>query len=388
MSSTPVIIPPFRGGSGACAAYAEFRARVLGAAYRTRTPNDSLLGLLGFLLSKQQWADSKLVQRAELGAFVPIPHPGSCAASPAETYGDRLKTHAILMDWYRDEQGALMAFTKALLDALDEPTQRLLADDGGGTEILEKSLQEIMAVLDATYGTMASSDVDEYATQLKIPYIQGTDVLAFFSAKTELHRILALHDERYPEATKIRLARKALEAGGGPTYTAERAIFEENCRLADPPRKQTWAGYRDAMIAASKRIHETTTIGAAGFGANAVEGNNGHCNGRNGRNDTSPQDQHSAEFAAAVKAGVTAELRRRDDDQNRRDRGGGGGGSTRTRTRTRDLRYCYSHGWQYSHTSASCEKRRNGHDEKANTHVGAGPGANTKGAPTAKSGSN
>jgi hypothetical protein len=194
-STQTIIIKPFIGGKHASLNYREWIEMLQGVALRVPTPNESTLNLYGFIVSDEEWADSPLVKQRKLGAFAQIPHPGACDPEPEDTYGNRLKIQDILMRRHMDENNALLAFTTALLNALDEPSRRLLADAGGGTAILTKSIQEIMAILNATYAKMPSNELAYYAHQLTVPYIQGADVMAFFSNKTELHRILALHQE-------------------------------------------------------------------------------------------------------------------------------------------------------------------------------------------------
>jgi hypothetical protein len=331
------------------------------------------------MLTPKEWADHPLRRTKQLPVqFRALVDPGECDAAPADTFIERFKIHDILLKRFLDEECAVLKFTEALINSLDEASQRLIADPGGGSTILSRSLLEIVQILSSKYANVPRDRLGSVFEQLCVPFIQGTDVLGFLSALTERHRVLRINGEDVPEPQKIRLAKDALIAGGGQGFSAAYGNYEDQCRTTKDAQGYSasspmdWEGFSDAMIAASQRLPPNSTVGAAGYGAGAVKG------------PADPASHDPDAFAAAVHKEANKRVEQSKVDRARRGAGGGGGGG---KTNERPLQYCYSHGYQYSHTSHTCKNRwKSGHN---NNLAGKGHGAcdedaSTKGDPAGK----
>ncbi|KAJ1412680.1 hypothetical protein B484DRAFT_402240, partial [Ochromonadaceae sp. CCMP2298] len=268
--SLTINIKKFTGGPYAALEWTSWEEHIQEVAVRTPTPNNSGLNLLGAILTDVQWAACPLVIQRGLGPFVFVPHPGEIAELPADTFDARLKTNEILLRRYMLENNAILEFTTALIAALDETSRRHIADPGGGTAIMTRSLREIVAMLAAKHAHVPPTHIGIVYARLHEPYLGGP-IPPFFSKQTETHRILALAGEALADATKIRHAHKALTIGSGALYVHAKDMYEESCRTARDgagnlaPTPMTWPQYTEAIIAASERIHEQDTTGTAGF---------------------------------------------------------------------------------------------------------------------------
>jgi hypothetical protein len=315
--------------------------------------------------------------------FEPLDDPGDCPDLPADTYVDRFKINDVKLVRYQREEAAVLKFTEALVNALDPASQRLVADPGGGATILTRSLRDIVGILAAKYSRVPPAKLGKVFDKLRTPFPPGTDVLAYLAAQTETHRILAINLEDVAEPMKIRLALEALIAGGGQAFAHAYGTYEDSCRTArdaqgqPAPTRMDWEGFSDAMVAASQRLPESSTVGNAGFGG-AVSGpptdneTYGH---------TSIAHDQSPAFAAAVSKEVA---KRMEQSKGARERGrGGGAGAGPPRT---PLLYCFSHGYQHSHTSLTCRNPwKTEHDEHKNAKGhGCHPSASSKGDPAGK----
>jgi hypothetical protein len=357
-------IKRFIGGKTAALEFREWRDNVEENAYRQVIPNASGSGLLAFTMTDQQWAAHRTVRTRKLGAFHAIAHPGEVAEDPEDTYDVRLKRNDIFLGRYLAEQRALLEFTKAVVDSLDASSRRLLADPGGGTAVMSKNLQEIMATLEARYSRVPPSQIGHVASQLTTPYVPASDVLGFFAKHTEVHRILALSGEEMPEPFKIRTAKEALFTGSPKTFTTAHDMFEEDCRKTGAV--PTWLDYSDAMVAASLRSHEDITTGTAGFDAGfgaaaAQTGNQTFTGSMLYGNQTPSHNEPPAWFASAM----AAEYAKHNSD----DRGKGGakgGGGARVQTAPQPRVYCHTHGL-CAHTSKECKKQGPNHEVNATT---------------------
>jgi hypothetical protein len=281
MTAPTVIINKFVGGQHAALEWPAFFEHLQQVALNTFTPNPSGLHLLGTILSAAQWTAHTAVHAPNLvGPFALIPHPGvepPDAADPAvlvrdNTFYNRYKVNAAeLAKWERETQ-AVLAFRTALLASLDEPSRRLLADPGGGTAVISRTLPQMVERLARQYGHVAPSQIAVIAHQLDDIFVPGTDMLAFLAHHTEIHRILALSGEILQDGTKIRHAREAITKGAGPIYDVTIANVEERCRTANPPSRLTWDAFVDSLVAASLRLNTHATMGSSGYGAGAVKG--------------------------------------------------------------------------------------------------------------------
>ncbi|KAJ1418202.1 hypothetical protein B484DRAFT_400545 [Ochromonadaceae sp. CCMP2298] len=362
--SLTITLKKFVGGPYAALEWTPYLEHVQEVAVRTPTPNSSGLNLLGAVLTDAEWAACPLVIQRGLGPFEFIQHPGPVAEQPEDTYDARLKTNEILLRRYMLENNAVLEFTTAIIASLDETSRRHIADPGGGTAIMTRTLREIISMLTAKHAHVPPTHIGIVYARLHEPYLGGP-VPPFFATQTETHRILALAGEPLADATKIRHAHKALTTGSGTLYVHAKDMYEEGCRTARDgagnlaPIPMTWPQYTEAIIAASARIHEQDTTGTAGF-AGAVMGP---------PTDTELHGHTQTTLATAIAAAVSAELAKHLPARK------GGGAQARDRNPL-PRQYCWTHG-VCAHTGKECNAKGDGHIANATAKDKAG--GSTKG---------
>jgi hypothetical protein len=342
-----ISIKPFPGDQIHELAHAGFIESVKNAAILITTPHASGWNLLGFIATASEWALIPDLPADQI-PFVPFARPAEPAEEPADTYDGRFRTHGIKLDRFIKERTALGQLTTAFLAALDPISIAHISDHSGLTSTLTRPLREMVAILEAKFGTIPQTQLSAYVHKLDDPLPAGGDVRHLVAAHTEIHRVLAKNRNKIPNAAKIRHLREALHRSVGDHFEAAHGAYEERCRLADV--EMDWGPYTEALIAASHRFLEQATAGNAGYNANAAMG------------PTSATDPF---FAAAVAAAVTKEIARLKLKP------------SQTPPPPRTLQYCFTHGWQYSHTGTTCKNRCPKHNPKQ-TSPGTDDGSSTK----------
>ncbi|KAJ1396810.1 hypothetical protein B484DRAFT_407211 [Ochromonadaceae sp. CCMP2298] len=235
---------------------------------------------------------------------------------PVATYNARRQTHRDEVKDYLYEQSELNKLTDKVFASLDETTADHIAD-AGGLGMTECSLAHVMQIMRTENGRLSYKQIGDISDTLKTPFNPESGM------DDKAHAILRNNNAEVNDFNKILLFRRGLQCAVGDLYDESYRAYARKCREADPPRLETWPTLRAALIAASQELPAAATVGNAGFDNAAVKG---------------PADERIDVLTAQLSALTTAVAKI-------------AGKPAHAQTGT--TLYCYTHGWNLSHTGKS-----------------------------------
>ena len=320
MDSHENIFPAFPGDTTHRLAFPMFIKQVLDALEHMGSRD---YGLLGYVLTEDEW----LELAGNTAPFVPAVAPGNPPPpQPAAPWQEWQYTKQC----YDAERKLLNHATAAFVKSLDEHSKSVVEGEEG--TIRGKSLQHMIAVLRAEYGTITKNDLLEHLQTLNEPYERGDDILQYLLKHSRGHRTAQHNGQPWPEMLKI----ATLIAGLTPCGIFTTCI--DSFHTAYPAlQQQLYSNLQTSVrIYAQNRIEQPTS-GTQGYAAAATY--------------VKPPPAASTLSAADVEKMIANALTNMRVDQPRK--------------RTTDKQYCWTHGEQYSHNSAECKTPDQGHDESA-----------------------
>jgi hypothetical protein len=344
--------PPFPDGKPPAAAFIKFKENLLARALFVYTAHPAGHGIQGYIYTAAEWALLRDVPTDAAGInlpHVPIQRPVAPAIPAQNTavYQMERQNYNTQLASFAEKERAVGLFSASVYASLDETTTNLITE-GAATATLPR----IMEVLNREYSIIPPDKVTDIAKLLEVPLddAAGFDMLAATSSHESIHRRLAKNGDVTSEPAKIRAFLKAMRAGTGTTHNLCYTLYSKSCRDAQVP--ETWATFRDSMVASPGSVNEGLTADSRGHSADAVGAQAAYL-------DLIAALTAKVDLIAAAVGKVTVN-----------DRGGGGTDRTAHRVTWDKPKYCYTHGYQKSHMGTQCN-HFNGteHDKAEKTQI-------------------
>ena len=168
----------------------------------------AILGLLGFLLSEEEWIATLIrAGHTNPGPFMPRVHPGerrnAAAAFPAWKVDDLA---------YLKQQQDVNTFKQLIRASLDQGSLDLLDTDTDQATSL--SLRDMLARLDAFYRILSPADLHRNRARLLVPYTPEKNIRSFISVHRRAHLVARENNFEISEDEKVKYLIDSLKPCG------------------------------------------------------------------------------------------------------------------------------------------------------------------------------
>ena len=318
MEGTDNPFPQFPGEFSHRLAFPNFYKSVLNALEHMGSRD---YGLLGYVLPVEEWL--QLPHNTE--AFTPAQPPGN---APPPTPAAPWQEWQYKKQCYDAEKKLLNTATAHFVKVLDEHAMSVV--EGEENTIRGKSLAQLLNALKNEYGTITKNDLLIQLNTLQIPYERGGDILQYLLQHSKVHRVAAENGQPWPEMTKI----GTLIAGLTPCGLFDACINAFHTAYPALQHQRYHNLERSVRAYAQNQIFLQTT-GSEGYAAAAQQA------------PRTPPVDHSH-----VEEVVTKILTKLLPAMN-------------LTKYPREKKYCWTHGVQYTHSSAECKHPHHDHDNSA-----------------------
>jgi hypothetical protein len=277
-------------------------------------------------------------------AFNPPVHPGDAPVHPANSTGNQInETNRQYKQDLEDFQifvNLRTTLKQQLINAIDIDFLRILEDpDFGFTDVTPLAMLEH---LKTTYGTISRDDIEANRTKLSVELNVDEPIEVLWVRLQEIQRFAQAANEPITDATAIRLTLPVFEKSGVFGTVTEKWRDK-------PDAEWTFANFKAHFEKGNKERLRKLTAKTAGYhGANNVTSTVK----TDSSNDTLPTTITTDVQSQGTAAAATTLT---DDTK-----------SIRTNNNI-TMYYCWSHGLgkNRAHTSASCNNKREGHQDAA-----------------------
>jgi len=168
----------------------------------------AILGLLGFLLSEEEWIATLIrAGHANPSPFMPRVHPrerpNAAAAFPAWKADDEA---------YLKQQQDVNTFKQLIRASLDQGSLDLLDTDTDQATSL--SLRDMLARLDAFYRILSPADLHRNRARLLVPYTPEKNIRSFISVHRRAHLVAIENNFEISEDEKVKYLIDSLKPCG------------------------------------------------------------------------------------------------------------------------------------------------------------------------------
>ena len=271
-------------------------------------------GLLGYVLTDEEW----LALPGNQEAFVPAPNPGpappAVPAAPWQEWQHLKKS-------YDDEKAELNKATAQFMNALDEHAKMVVEGDEG--TVRGKTLLQMITVLKAEYGTITKGDLLDQLRTLDEPFIRGDNILHYLLKHSQVHNIARINGQPLSEMNKISILISGLTPCGlfDPCINNFHALYPAL-------NQQLYATLQGNIRMYAQNQIQTPTTGTHGYAA--------------------ATQQKTASSTITISQREYDELVAKAASKPHPSSSGG-------------KKYCWTHGLQHSHDGTQCKTPAHGH---------------------------
>jgi hypothetical protein len=252
--------------------YPSYRQEVisLAAAHGVTDPNG--FGQLGHLLPDAEYLALTFPTSIVPASFVRLVDPGPRAVLPTAPAAVAGAATVFAMWKYDKDQFQLQEstygeFKAAFLLSLDSNSRDAIMDPRVGAS--NRSVKQILAYMDKTWGTPSPSELRTVQSTLTLPYSDHSGLLAFIESHRKVHSFLDLHENKISDLMQVGYLIDAVSPCGA--YSSAIAIWSATLGTS---KAQTFESLADALVLFEGNRDGRATAASHGYAAaaNSVKG--------------------------------------------------------------------------------------------------------------------